>query len=76
LTFVTLVQDPSGNILQAKQAVVDLAVTPAKRAELEEKGIEATTTFNLPPGAYQIREVIREAIDNHFTARTTPFTVP
>jgi len=76
LTFVTLVLDSQGALLQGKQSVVDFSLTPAKRADLEEKGIEATTSFTLPPGHYQIREVIREAIENHFTARTTPLVIP
>ena len=72
LTFVTLILDPSGNIVEGKQAVVDLAVTPGKLSELESQGIEATTNFSLPPGHYQLREIIREAQQNHFTARTLP----
>jgi len=70
LTFVTLVLDPSGNVIEGKQAVVDLALTPGKRAELESQCIEATTSFTLPKGAYKIREVIREALENRFTAQT------
>jgi VWFA-related protein len=72
LTFLTLILDPSGNIIEGKQAVVDLAVTAGKLSELESKGIEATTNFSLPPGHYQVREIIREAQQNHFTARTLP----
>jgi len=76
LTFLTLILDPSGTVLQGKQSVVDLALTPAKLSGLQEKGIEATTSFTLPPGQYQIREVIREAQENRFTARTIPLTIP
>lgn len=72
LTFVTLVLDPAGNIIQGKQAVIDLALKPAKLADLQAKGLRAVTSFTLPKGTYQIREVIREALENHFTAQTIP----
>lgn len=72
LTFVTLVLDPSGNIIQGKQAVIDLALKPAKLADLQAKGLHAVTSFTLPKGSYRIREVIREALENHFTAQTVP----
>jgi VWFA-related protein len=74
LTFVTMILDRDGNLLEGKQAVMDLALGPAKLAEILEKNIETTTSFSLPKGAYQVREVIREAMQNRMTAVNTAIT--
>ena len=50
--------------------VMSLSLTPATLADLQEKGIPAVTSFSLPKGSYQVREVIREAVENHITAKT------
>jgi VWFA-related protein len=69
LTFVTIVQDLAGNVVEGKQAVMSLSLTPATLSELQEKGIPAATSFSVPMGSYQVREVIREAVENHMTAK-------
>lgn len=75
LTFVTIVQDRAGNFIEGKQAVMDLALTPATLAKFQSKGIEASTSFSPPKGAYQVREVIREAVENHMSASNSPIKV-
>ena len=75
LTFVTIVFDQAGNMMAGKQAVVDFAVKPAKLAELRAKGFEAATSFIVPKGIYQIREVIREAVENHMSALSSQITI-
>ena len=75
LTFVTLILDAAGNVVAGKQSVVDYALKPAKLAEFQSKGIEATTSFHLPKGAYQVREVIREAMENRMAASNAPIAV-
>lgn len=75
LTFVTIVQDRAGNFIEGKQAVMDLALTPATLSELQSKGIAASTSFSLPKGACQVREVIREAVENHMSASNSPIKV-
>ena len=75
LTFVTVIQDASGNYMNGKEAVMDMLLTAAKRADLESKGIKATTFFIVPPGSYRIREVIREAVHNRVSASTSPIDI-
>jgi type IV secretory pathway protease TraF len=75
LTFVTMVLDSAGNLIEGKQAVMDLAVTAATLADLQSKGIDVSTSFSLPKGLYQVREVIREAVENHMTASNSPIKV-
>jgi VWFA-related protein len=75
LTFVTVLEDAAGNYMQGKQAVMDLVLTNATRAQLEEKGLKAATSFLVAEGNYRIREVIREAIHNQLTASESPIEI-
>jgi VWFA-related protein len=75
LTFVTVVQDAAGNFLMAKQAVMDMALTDATLADHQAKGIHAAMTFTVPKGTYQVREIIREAVQNRIAVTNTPLEV-
>ena len=75
LTFVTVLRDSSGNYVSGKQAVMDLALTPAKLAEFRAGGIRTAILFDVPKGSYQVREIVREAGQNRMAASTTPIDV-
>jgi len=47
-------------------------LTSGTRADLEANGIKAAVSFLVPKGSYRIREVIREAVQNHMAASSTP----
>ncbi len=71
-TFVTLLKE-DGTFLAGKQSVMDLALTGARLADLQKTGIHAVTSFPVSPGAYRIREVVREAVENRISACNIPF---
>jgi VWFA-related protein len=72
LTFLTVVEDADGNFVAGRQSVMDLALTPATLAEKLRKGIQATTSIPAPhASSYRVREVVREAVQNHCWASTT-----
>jgi hypothetical protein len=69
LTLLTVLEDELGNFVAGKESVIGLALTAATLAEKRQKGIEAATSFAVPrPGTYRVREVIREAAQNHVWA--------
>jgi hypothetical protein len=76
LTFVTLLEDGQGHLITGKQAVMDLALTPGKLAEMRADGIKVETTFSAAKGAYQVREIVREVVENHWAISNTPVEVP
>jgi VWFA-related protein len=76
LTYVTLLEDGQGHVITGKQAVMDLALTPGKLAEMRADGIKAETTFTAPKGAYQVREIIREVVENHWAISNTTVEFP
>lgn len=71
LTFVTVLQDASGAYVTGRQAVMDLALTPTRLAQLKRDGIRAALVLYAPQGRYRLREVVREAGRNHISATTT-----
>ena len=73
LTFLTVLEDAEGNFVAGKQSVMDLTLTPASLAEMQQKGIRAATSFSaVRPGFYRVREVIREVVQDHVWASTAP----
>jgi VWFA-related protein len=75
LTFVTVLRDSSGNYVTGRQAVMDLAATPAKLVEFRVGGIRTHVSLDAPPGSYQVRQIVREAGQNRFAASTTPIQI-
>jgi hypothetical protein len=71
LTFVTLLEDAGGNFIEGKQAVMDLALSAPTLADMEAKGIKASTSFSAPKGVYRIREIVREAAQNRMAVSNT-----
>jgi len=61
--------------MEGRQAVMDMILTDATRARLEEKGIHAATSFVVAKGSYRVREVIREAVHNRLSASNAPIEI-
>lgn len=70
LTFVTVLEDASGAYVTGRQAVMELALTPARLDELRRDGTKAGLTFHAPKGRYRLRSVVREAAQNRIAAAT------
>jgi len=75
LTFLTVLEDAQGDFIAGKQSEMGMALTSASLAKLRENGIRAVTSFAAPPGSYRVREVLREAAQNHIWASSTPVEI-
>ncbi len=76
LTFLTVLEDAAGNFVAGKQSVMDLVLTPAGLAEMQKKGIRATTSFSVKRrGSYRVREVVREVVQDHIWASAEPIEI-
>ena len=76
LTFLTVLEDAAGNFVAGKQSVMDLELTPASLAEMQKKGIRATTLFSVKRrGSYRVREVVREVVQDHIWASAAPIEI-
>ncbi len=76
LTFVTLLREPGGRLIAGRQAVMDLNLTSAKLADMQANGIKVSTSIPAVKGVYEIREIVREAGENHFAISNTRVEVP
>jgi VWFA-related protein len=72
LTFVSVLEDSEGNYVAGKQAVMDLMLTDKTLATYEATGIKVALTFTAPKGSYEVREVVRELVQNRMAASNTP----
>jgi hypothetical protein len=70
LTFAAVLEAANGELMEGKQAVMDLELSAATLADFEAKGIHATLTFRRPKGDWRVRQVVREAVENRIGAWT------
>jgi hypothetical protein len=50
---------------------MDLALTAETLASLQAQGLRASLSFSVPRGTYQIREAVREAVQDHIASSTS-----
>jgi VWFA-related protein len=68
LTFDTAVFDRDGKYVTGKASSLDFKLPDAKLDEFLKSGINAQTSFLLEPGAYRIREVVRDTESKKISA--------
>jgi VWFA-related protein len=68
LTFDTALFDHDGKYVAGKESSLDFRLTDAKLEELSRSGINAQTSFRVAPGAYRIREVVRDTESKKMSA--------
>ncbi len=60
LAFVTAVFDRNGRCVAAKEKLVTLRLLDGVLGQLRQSGITVRSTFNVPPGSYVVRQVVRD----------------
>ncbi len=61
LTVVTAVFDENGNLLDGQQRVIEMKLKDATRERLNKEGLKVKSSFNLQPGSYLVRIVVRDS---------------
>jgi hypothetical protein len=61
LTVVTAVFDNNGNMVSAEEKTVQMKLLDATRERLERTGLTVKTSFDVKPGSYFVRLVVRDA---------------
>jgi len=72
IVFLTTLLDSNGAFVTGKESIMDLALSDERLASLRETGLHAVTTLNAPPGKYEVRTIVREAIKGALAASTIP----
>ncbi|MBZ5578812.1 MAG: VWA domain-containing protein [Acidobacteriia bacterium] len=76
LTITSGVFDRNGNFLHGTQKVLEMRLRDQTLAGLPESGISVRTTFDLAPGAYMVRLVVRDSEGQVMAARNGTVRIP
>jgi len=76
LTVTTVIFDENGEYVSGEQKVLDLRLEDEKFALVSRYGLQIQTRFELKPGSYSVREVVREADGAQMAAKTGEVEIP
>jgi hypothetical protein len=77
VTVVAAVFDRDGNFIAGKQQVLKLRLRDETLANLEDGPSESLkATFNVSPGAYLVRLVVRSSVQQNMTALSRSVEIP
>jgi VWFA-related protein len=76
LTLAAAVFDNDGNYVAGTQKVDQMNLTDATLARLNESGFFLDMDFDVKPGDYTVRLVVRDSNDGHISAENASISVP
>jgi len=76
LTVVTAVFDENGNLLDGQQRVIEMKLKDATRERLNKEGLKVKSSFDLKPGTYLIRIVVRDSEGAQMAALNRGVVIP
>jgi len=76
LIFHTTLFDRDGKYVVAKEASLDLHLKDATLERFTQTGLNATTSFQVAPGTYRVREVVRDTESSGTSALNCVVEVP
>lgn len=76
LKFETVLFDQDGKYVTGKEQSLDLHLTGTTLAKLGQEGINAVTKFQVAPGSYRVREIVRDTESQEVTALNANVRAP
>lgn len=76
LTFVTALFDHDGNYVKGAQKVIELRLFDHSLETLSKSGITTRSSFDVPPGAYLVREVVRDSEGGQLSGLNRSVEIP
>jgi hypothetical protein len=76
LLIVSVVFDRNGNYVQGAEKKITLRLRDASRAELDKTGITSKASFDVPPGTYLVRAVVRDSNGDQISAMNRTVEIP
>ncbi len=76
LIFDTTLFDRDGKYVTGKEASLDLHLKDASLEKFSKSGIYAKTSFEVGPGTYRVREVVRDSVSTGMSALNCEVQVP
>jgi hypothetical protein len=74
--FVTVVFDRDGKYITGKEKTVDFHLRDESLEKLTQLGVTARISFDLKPGTYMVREVVRDAEGGQISGLTRTVEIP
>jgi VWFA-related protein len=76
LTFVTAIFDRDGKYVTAKEKKVDFRLFDTSLDKLAQTGINTRTVFDVAPGTYLVREVVRDSEEGQLSGVNRTVEIP
>ncbi len=76
LTLVTAIFDENGNMLKGEQKNIELALKDATREQFSKEGLKFESDFDLQPGTYLVRIVVRDSEGAQMAALNRGVVIP
>jgi VWFA-related protein len=76
LTFVTALFDRDGNYLKGSEKILQLRLFDQTLARLSRSGLVMRASFDVPPGTYTVREVVRDSEDGRLSGLSNTVEIP
>ena len=76
LTLATVIFDDNGNFVTGQQKLVTMKLLDNTYEKLSRSGIVVKSTFDVKPGRYMIRQVVRDSEGSQMAARNGAVDIP
>jgi VWFA-related protein len=76
LTFATAIFDQNGNFVTGNEKVLDMKLKDTTYEKLSHSGMNVKSTFDVKPGTYMVRLVVRDSEGAQMAARNGAVVIP
>jgi hypothetical protein len=76
LTFATAIFDENGNFITGGEKVLEMRLLDPTLARLDRTGLTVKSSFNIKPGTYLVRMVVRDGEGAQMAAKNGAVTIP
>ncbi len=76
VTLATSIFDDNGNFVTGGQKVLDLSLLEPNYQKMVQAGLTIKTSFDLKPGKYMVRQVVRDSENSQMAARNGTAVIP
>jgi len=76
LTLATAIFDENGNFVAGNEKVLEMRLFDATLDRVQQSGITVKSSFNIKPGSYLVRLVVRDAQGQEMAARNGAVVIP
>jgi VWFA-related protein len=76
LTFATAIFDENGNFITGGEKIIEMRLLDPTRTRLNRTGLTVKSSFDIKPGTYLVRMVVRDGEGAQMAARNGAVTIP